>query len=161
MKKTILCLAVCFSLVVGIPCGTALADDVAHYVWLPYCIKVGTYWTGLNIKAYYTTDTIKVHYSGTSSMYATNIDVPLDARGRWTGAVDSLLPTPADFESPSLLHIVSTKGQFTVTQFIGNDVGFAFQTFYAVPGNWADTAWPYPVAAPAELDVPEEADMFQ
>jgi len=133
--------------VFALPPGAAMADE-AHYLWLPYCVSGGGWNTGLNVKTYYMNEELTVRFSGPTSTYATNVEVSLDARGRWTGSVQQILAsdgqyTEGDFQSPSLVHFYSTKGPFTVTQFIFSSMGFGYQTFYSAPGTSAASAWPY------------------
>ena len=72
----------------------------------------------------------------TGELYADE-SVPLNATGSWTGIVQNLLSSAADFRSGSLIVFYSTAGFFSTTQFIMNMgyamPGFGFQTFYSEP----------------------------
>ena len=148
MRKAIVFVAAVLFVLVLVPCQQAKAADEPHYLWIPYCVYSGGWWTGMHVKTNYLNETITAGFSG-NTFYASGVVVPLDSRGRWTGYVQGLLDNPESFQSPTLLHMYSVKGAFTVTQFVGNaEGGFGFQTFYSVPGTSASNAWPYMTPTP-------------
>jgi len=113
-----------------------VAEAGPQRAWVPYNIKSGVWWTGLHIETNYLNETLTVVFFDGSDEYAVEtIELP---EAVWTDAAENLLTNPAEFRSPSLLLFYSEYDYFTVTQFVGNDIGFGFQTFFSWP--YSDTA---------------------
>lgn len=142
-KKVYGFIAVVLAFVLIFPAvGLSLRDPLGpHICWLPYNVKSGDWATGVHIVTYLAPtlgESIAVQYWDviTNEKYA-EVLVPLSDAGSWTGMVQDLLDTPADYRSGSLLVFFSTAGFFSVTQFVVNAgstmPGFGHQTFYAEP----------------------------
>ena len=140
-KKMIIVLFIAIGLVMG---GTFLSQKAyaaSHTCWVPYNIKTGAWWTGINFRTDYFVETLTIRFAYETTVYET---VTLEITNSvWTGNVQDLLAVPSSFQSPTFLLITSKKGKFMVTQFVGNTGsvggGFGFQTFYSYP----DGSWPY------------------
>jgi len=146
MKKARIIVLFAVFFLTGALASTAFAESRSgaatdpHSCWVPYNIKTpdGMWATGLNITSDYYDETIIAYFyqPGAASHYA-SATVPLDAGGMWTGMVQNLLATPGDFVSGSLIIFYSSKGFFSITQFIvcavPSQFGFGHQTFYATP----------------------------
>ncbi|MEA1922603.1 MAG: hypothetical protein U9N63_08095 [Pseudomonadota bacterium] len=109
--------------------------------WVPYNLNCPEWLTGIHIVTFLTLvqgESVRAEFYDiiTGELYAA-VSVPLNASGAWTGLVQDLLSSPADFRSGSLVVFYSTAGFFSTTQFIMNtgsaNPGFGFQTFYSEP----------------------------
>ena len=159
-KKMIIVLFIAIGLVMGSTflSQKAYATDGPNMCWAPYCIKTGPWWTGLHITTYYFTETLTIYVWHEDTIYET---VTLNiTHGTWTGVVENLLTTPANFQSPSLLYVISLNGPFAVTQFMGNTGsvggGFGFQTLQSWPS--VSPWWPNKAPLSEPLSEPQGAE---
>lgn len=141
-KKIVIVLFIAVCLVMGGALSSQKADAEEHMCWVPYCIKTGNWYTGVHFRTETFVETLTIRFWQGSTLYET---VTLNLTdGTWTGAVESLLANPANFQSPSLLYVISTNDHFTATQFITNTGsatgGFGFQTFQSWP--FVSPFWP-------------------
>jgi len=138
MTKRLLCVAVLSMLISGIVIFICDSPVIAgpQRTWVPYNIKEGVWWTGLHIETNRIDEVLTVvFYDGEEEYAVETIELP-DAV--WTDAAENVLTNPGDFRSPSLLLFYSEYDYFTVTQFVGNDSGFGFQTYFSWP--YSDTS---------------------
>ena len=119
--------------------------SATHELYIPYNINENNWWTGWHIMPINGEATFSFWFENNGVHFASfSATIP---GGGWTGTVQDLLTLPgfdpSTFLSPALIHIYTSSGPFTVTQFIANTAGaspgFGFQTFYSWPFI---TGWP-------------------
>jgi hypothetical protein len=115
--------------------STRGATDYYHYMVIPYNIVAPHWITGLNYNCV-KGEKLLVGYVHNGETYRA-IYVDFTGKTDITRVVsDKFFMGDEPFRSPTKLVIFSTKGSFTVTQFLMYDIGgFGFQTFYSGTGK--------------------------
>ena len=121
-----------------------------HELYIPYNVKGNGWWTGWHIMPRDGGAVFSFFFENNGMTFASfSTTIP---SGGWTGLVENLLTLvgfdPSSFLSPAMIHVYTSSGPFTVTQFVGTDSldhpGFGFQTFYSWPfsNDWPHTSVP-------------------